>query len=34
MEKPEFFLLIAAIAAFAGAAIFACRWLLRGMLSE
>jgi len=34
MEKPEFFLLIAAIAAFASAAIFACRWLLRGMLSE
>ena len=34
MEKPEFFLLIAAIAAFAGAAIFACRWLLRGMLTE
>ena len=32
MEKPEFFLLIAAIAAFAGAAIFACRWLFRGML--
>ena len=29
MEKPEFFLLIAAIAAVAGAAIFACRWLLR-----
>ncbi len=34
MEKPEFFLLIAAIAAVAGAAIFACRWLLRGMLRE
>jgi POT family proton-dependent oligopeptide transporter len=34
MEKPEFFLLIAAIAALAGAAIFACRWLLRGMLNE
>ena len=34
MEKPEFFLLIAAVAALAGAAIFACRWLLRGMLSE
>ena len=27
MEKPEFFLLIAAVAAVAGAAIFACRWL-------
>jgi POT family proton-dependent oligopeptide transporter len=34
MEKPEFFLLIASIAALAGAAIFACRWLLRGMLNE
>jgi POT family proton-dependent oligopeptide transporter len=34
MEKPEFFLLIAAIAALAGLAIFACRWLLRGMLRE
>ena len=34
MAKPEFFLLIAAIAALAGAAIFACRWLLRGMLNE
>jgi proton-dependent oligopeptide transporter, POT family len=33
-EKPEFFLMIAAIAAFAGAAIFACRWPLRGMLRE
>jgi hypothetical protein len=29
--KPEFFLLVAALA---GAAIFACRWLLRGMLRE
>ena len=28
MEKPEFFLMIAAIAALAGAIIFACRWLL------
>jgi proton-dependent oligopeptide transporter, POT family len=34
MEKPEFFLLIAAVAALAGAAIFACRWLLRGILNE
>jgi POT family proton-dependent oligopeptide transporter len=34
MEKPEFFLMVAAIAAFAGAIIFACRWLLHGMLRE
>ena len=34
MEKPEFFLMIAAIAALAGATIFACRWLLRGMVNE
>ncbi len=34
MEKPEFFLLVAAIAAVAGTIIFACRWLLRGMLKE
>jgi proton-dependent oligopeptide transporter, POT family len=34
MAKPEFFLLVAGIAALAGAIIFACRWLLRGMLSE
>jgi POT family proton-dependent oligopeptide transporter len=34
MQKPEFFLLIAAIAMLAGAAIFACRRLLRGMLRE
>jgi proton-dependent oligopeptide transporter, POT family len=34
MEKPEFFLMIAGIAALAGAMIFACRWLLRGMLRE
>jgi POT family proton-dependent oligopeptide transporter len=32
MEKPEFFLMIAAIAALAGAIIFACRRLLRGAL--
>ena len=30
MEKPEFFLMIAAIAALAGVVIFACRWPLRG----
>ena len=34
MDKPEFFLMIAAIAAFAGAAIFAFRWFLRGALPE
>jgi len=34
MEKPEFFLMIAAIAALAGAVIFACRWPLRGALRE
>ena len=34
MEKPAFFLMIAAIAAFAGAAIFALRWVLRGALPE
>ncbi|MGO9396779.1 MAG: MFS transporter, partial [Xanthobacteraceae bacterium] len=34
MEKPAFFLMIAAIAAFAGAAIFALRWFLRGALPE
>jgi proton-dependent oligopeptide transporter, POT family len=34
MAKPDFFLMIAAIAAFAGAAIFALRWLLRGALPE
>jgi POT family proton-dependent oligopeptide transporter len=34
MVKPEFFLLVAVIAALAGVAIFACRWLLHGMLSE
>jgi POT family proton-dependent oligopeptide transporter len=34
MEKPEFFLMIAVIAAIAGAAIFACRWWLRGVLPE
>jgi len=34
MEKPEFFLMIAAIVAVAGVIIFACRWLLRGALPE
>ena len=34
MDKPEFFLLVAAIAALASAAIFACRWPLRGSLRE
>ncbi len=34
MDKPEFFLLVAAIAALAGATIFACRWPLRGTLRE
>ncbi len=32
MDKPEFFLIVAAIAALASAAIFACRWPLRGRL--
>jgi POT family proton-dependent oligopeptide transporter len=34
MEKPEFFLMVAAIASLAGAMIFACRWLLHGILRE
>ena len=34
MEKPEFFLMVAAISALAGVMIFACRWPLRGMLRE
>jgi len=34
MEKPEFFLMVAAIAALAGVVIFACRWPLRGALRE
>ncbi len=34
MAKPDFFLLVAAIAALAGAMILACRWLLHGMLRE
>ena len=34
MAKPEFFLMVAGMAAFAGVAIWACRWLLHGMLRE
>src|ERR1700719_304649 len=34
METPQSFLMIAAIAACASAAIFACRWFLRGALPE
>jgi POT family proton-dependent oligopeptide transporter len=34
MDKPEFFLLIAAIGALAGLMIFACRWPLRGVVRE
>jgi proton-dependent oligopeptide transporter, POT family len=34
MEKPEFFLMIAAIGALAGLMIFACRWPLRGAVRE
>jgi proton-dependent oligopeptide transporter, POT family len=34
MEKPEFFLLVAGIAALAGAIIFACRRLVHGLLVE
>jgi dipeptide/tripeptide permease len=33
-DKPVFFLVVAAIAAIAGAAIFACHWPLRGTLRE
>jgi proton-dependent oligopeptide transporter, POT family len=34
MEKPDFFLMIAAIGALAGVMIFACRWALRGAVTE
>jgi len=34
MEKPEFFLMVAGIAAVAGIIIFLCRWPLRGVLRE
>jgi proton-dependent oligopeptide transporter, POT family len=34
LEKPEFFVMVAAVAALAGVMIFACRWLLRDMLRE
>jgi len=33
-DKPEFFLIIAAVAAFAGVGIFACHWPLRGVLRD
>ncbi len=34
MDKPEFFLMIAAIAGVAGVVIFLCRWPLRGPLGS
>ena len=34
MPPPQFFLLVAGISALAGVMIFACRWLLKGMLRE
>jgi proton-dependent oligopeptide transporter, POT family len=34
MEKPHFFLMIAAISAIAGVTIFLCRWPLRGTLKD
>ena len=34
MEKPEFFLMIAAIGALAGLMIFACRWPLKDVVNE
>jgi proton-dependent oligopeptide transporter, POT family len=34
MEKPEFFLMIAAVAAVAGLIIFVCRWPLKGALGD
>ena len=34
MEKPQFFLMIAAISALAGVMIFLCRWPLRGALRD
>jgi POT family proton-dependent oligopeptide transporter len=34
MEKPHFFLMIAAISALAGVVIFLCRWPLRGALRD
>ena len=34
MSPPQFFLLVAGIAALAGVMIFLCRWLLQGMLRE
>jgi POT family proton-dependent oligopeptide transporter len=34
MEKPDFFLMIAAIGAIAGLMIVVCRWALRGVVRE
>jgi POT family proton-dependent oligopeptide transporter len=34
MEKPEFFLMIAAIGTLAGLMIFACRWPLKDVVNE
>ena len=34
LDKPVFFLVVAAIAALAGASMFACRYMLRGILAE
>jgi POT family proton-dependent oligopeptide transporter len=34
MDKPTFFLMLAAIAAIAGATIFAARWPLRGLIPD
>ena len=34
MAKPEFFLMVAGIAALAGLIIFICRWPLKGALGE
>jgi POT family proton-dependent oligopeptide transporter len=34
MDKGRFFLMIAAIAAFAGVVIFAFNWLLRGVIED
>ena len=34
MSPPQFFLIVAGISALAGVMIFACRWLLKGMLRE
>jgi proton-dependent oligopeptide transporter, POT family len=34
MDKPDFFLVVAAIAAFAGVMMWACHWPLKGALKE